>query len=264
MGIIGDSKDLITIYKENKEQIKKPLNYLKEHIWVRIIIIVLVLAVIIGVVLFRINIKIDISQVSINYKEITLNINDTAELNATVLLSNNKTYNKVIWSSNNPDVVSVDKSGKITANKKGTAEITAQASRFGKSAAAVCTVNVNTAPTGYSISLSTDEALTNEIVKVYVTTLPEDNVTNINIYAIAPSGEEFVRKLSDSGYYFYTETGTWKIYAMIENSEGSYIGTKPEEIAYLEVSGKTYNSITEFSGQLLNTENGSFSGLFDW
>lgn len=264
MGIIGDSKDLITICKENKEPIKKILNYLKTHILLSVIITTFVLALIIGAILFILNINVDISQVSINYKEITLNINETAELNATVLLSNNKTYNKIVWSSNNPDVVSVDKFGKITAHKKGTAEITAQASRFGKSAADVCTVNVNTAPTGYSILLSTNEALTTEIVKVYVTTFPEDKVTNITIYAIAPSGEEFIRKLSDSGYYFYTETGTWKIYAMIENEEGNYIGTKPEEIAYLEVSGKTYNSLNEFSGQLLTQENDLFSGIFDW
>ncbi len=264
MGVIGDGKDLITIYKENKGQIKKVFHYLKEHIGLSIIIIIFILAIIIGAVVLYINVKIDISQVSINHRELTLNINDTEELNATVLLSNNKTYSKVIWSSNNPDIVSVDKFGKITAHKKGTAEITAQTSRFGKSAAAVCVINVNTAPTGYSILLSTDEALTTEIVKVYVTTLPEDNVTNITIYAIAPSGEEFIRKLSDSGFYFYTETGTWKIYAMIENSEGSYVGTKADEIAYLEVSGETYNSISEFSGQLLDFENGLFSGLFDW
>ncbi len=232
-------------------------NILKSIIFAAIILVVIVF----GICIY-IESQVTISQVSINHTEITLSPDETAELYATVLLSNNKQNSKVTWSTNNPDVVSIDKFGNITAHEKGTAEITAQAKHFGKFATAVCTVNVKTAPTGYSILLSTDEASTSEIVKVYVNTLPEDEVTNITVCAEAPSGEIFARQLSDDGYYFYTETGTWKIYAVIENSTGSYTGTKPDEIAYLDVSGKTYSKMDDLPGMILGSNSDIFSELF--
>lgn len=247
--------------ERNKKIIDKILIYLKNHKWLCVTIIAVILIFVIGAIVFHIEKQITIAQVSVNYNDVTLDIGETEELYATVLLSNNKQLDEVVWSSSNTNVVEVDQIGKITAVGKGTAEITAQATRFGATMNAVCTVNVKTKPTGYSILLSTDAASTSEIVKIYVETLPEDEVTNITVCAIAPSGEKFTRKLSDDGYYFYTETGTWTVYAVIENASGSYTGTKPEEIAYLEVSGTTYNSMENFPGMMFDPSSSLFSGL---
>ena len=237
MGVI---KNTIEDLKELKDLMPKIKEFIKKHKWKIIFIGAPILICVIIVILVLVQMQFAISQVSINYSEITLGLGETAELHATVLLSNNKQNNKVVWSSSNPSVISVDQSGKIIALERGTSEITAQASWFGKSMSTVCTVNVKTKPTGYSILLSTNSASTSETVKVYVKTLPEDEVTNIDIYAVAPSGEVFQRKLSDNGYNFHTETGTWTIYAVIENSIGSYTGKEPDEIAYLDVSGTAY------------------------
>ena len=233
--IIDIMKKIINLKKYNFYTIKDLYIKIKNNIKIVITLLIVAILIIAPGIYFFIESKITISQVSINYTELTLRPDETAELYATVLLSNNKQHSKVVWSSNNSDIVSVDEFGKITAHKKGTAEITAQAKQFDKYDTAVCTVNVKTEPTGYSIYLSAYTASTSDKIKVYVNTKPEDEVTNIIVYGIAPSGEPFHMQLSDRGYNFYTEVGRWKVYAVIENSMGSYTGTKPGEIAYLDV-----------------------------
>lgn len=261
MGTASEVKSFLELIKEYFPKLVAAWKQSKKKRIQVIIIASLVLVIGLVAIVFWLQNRITISQVSIDYKEIILSPGETTELHATVLLSNNKQNSKVTWSSNNPSVVSVDKFGVITAVEKGTAEITAQASRFGKSERAVCTVNVRTGPTGYSILLSTDTASTTEIVKVYVNTKPNDEVTNITICAVSPSGEVFTRQLSDDGYYFYTETGKWTIYAVIENSEGSYTGSEPDEIAYLDVSGTTYETMDDLPGILFNSYGDILSGM---
>ena len=226
-----------------------------------IVIFITILAVAAGAIVFHFENKITISQVNIDYKNLDLQMGDTAILHATALLSNGKTYNNIIWYSSNPSVAEVDSDGAVAAVSKGTAEITAQATRFGKSSFVVCTVTVKCAPTGYSILLSANEAATTEIVKVHVYTLPEEEVNKITIYAVSPSGQAYKRALNDDGYYFYNETGRWTIYAEIENSSGSYIGKEEDEIAYLDVSGQTYRSLDELPGILFGTYGDILEGM---
>lgn len=75
--------------------------------------------------------------VTLNKSEITLNINGTETLTATVK-PDNATNKTVTWTSDKPEIASVDNSGKVKAVAKGTAIITATAN--GKSA--ICTVTV--------------------------------------------------------------------------------------------------------------------------
>lgn len=258
----GYANKIIELKKYNYYPIKGSYIRFQKNIKTIIIISLIAILILVPVIYLFIEINTTISQVSINYTELTLRPDETAELYATVLLSNNRQHNKVVWSSNNSDIVSVDESGKITAHKKGTAEITAQANHFKKFDTAVCTVNVKTAPTGYSILLSTDVASTSETVKVYVNTNPKDEVTNITVYGIAPSGKPFPRQFSGNGYNFCTETGRWKVYAVIENSMGSYTGTKPNEIAYLDVYGKTCDEGDDLQGIIEESSSYILSELF--
>lgn len=260
--IIDLLKKILNFKKYDIYVIKGLIIGIKKNITTIIIIsLIAILFLILGICLL-IEINVTISQVSVNYTELTLRPDENAELYATVLLSNNKQHNKVVWSSSNSDIVSVDESGKITAHKKGTAEITAQAKHFDKYDTAICTVNVKTEPTGYSIFLSAYTASTRDTVKIYVNTKPEDEVTNKIIYGIAPSGKPFHFQLSDKGYNFCSETGRWKVYAVIENSMGSYTGIQPNEIAYLDVYGEICSEDDNLQRIIEDSSSCIFSELF--
>ena len=68
---------------------------------------------------------------SIRHREIKINSSDEmfADKPATVLYSNNRTDNRVVWTTSNEAVASVDENGVVIAIAPGTAVITAQASK---------------------------------------------------------------------------------------------------------------------------------------
>lgn len=78
-----------------------------------------------------------VDSVTLNVTELTLAVNDTAELTATVL-PDNATDKTVTFTSQYPNVVSVSASGQLTALATGVSEVTASAG--GKSATCVVTV----------------------------------------------------------------------------------------------------------------------------
>ena len=179
-----------------------------------------------------------VQKVTLNYILLDIIVGDTASLLATVTYSDNTTDNSVIWISSNPSVAEVDSDGNITAMSVGTTTITAQASKNNDAKDESCTVTVinpPSEPTGYSIRLSTDQAIINETFKVYVTPYEED-ITGIQIYTISPSGLLDDFPLSDDGKYcVYTETGIWTIYASVENEAGVYMAQKPEDYVTIEI-----------------------------
>ena len=63
--------------------------------------------------------------IQINVSSVTLNVNDTTQLTATVL-PKDATNKTITWSSSNTEVATVDKNGKVTAKKKGSAKIYAR------------------------------------------------------------------------------------------------------------------------------------------
>ena len=82
--------------------------------------------------------KTDVTSVTLNKSEITLDIGDTETLTATVL-PENATYKTVSWSSDKPAIADVDDDGTVTAKADGTAVITATADGVSDT----CTVTVN-------------------------------------------------------------------------------------------------------------------------
>ena len=84
---------------------------------------------------------IDVDSVTLDKTSLDLTVGDSATLNAKVE-PENATYPTVIWTSSNPNVATVDSTGKVTALKPGTAKITASAG--GKTA--TCTVTVSREP----------------------------------------------------------------------------------------------------------------------
>ena len=82
--------------------------------------------------------RVAVTGVTLNKSTLSLMINETATLKATVK-PDNATDKSVTWSSSNTKVATVDKSGKVTAVAVGTATITAKAG----DKSATCTVTVD-------------------------------------------------------------------------------------------------------------------------
>lgn len=57
------------------------------------------------------------------------------------------------------------------------------------------------------------------------------------LYAKAPSGEVHTPPIDENNlYHFYTEAGTWTIYAALRSSRGTYEASKPEDFVTIEVN----------------------------
>ena len=86
-----------------------------------------------------------VTGVTLNQTEVTLDINQTLTLVATVA-PENATNKAVTWASDNTGVATVDNSGKVTAVAAGTANITVTTADGGKTATCAVTVNPATEP----------------------------------------------------------------------------------------------------------------------
>lgn len=84
---------------------------------------------------------IPVSKIDLNETAYTLKKDETLQLTA-VITPNDATYQTVTWTSDNPDVASVDATGKVTALKSGTANIVAAATDESGVKSAACAITV--------------------------------------------------------------------------------------------------------------------------
>jgi len=175
-----------------------------------------------------------ITQVMLSDNVLSMTTGDVGALSATVLYSNNAESSEVHWASSNKAVVQVDDNGQITAVSAGSATVTAQASNRKSTMSAECIITVTDPMNGYSISVQRT-ALKNY---VYIYVQPEDDdVSQITIYAKAPSGVVHTPNVGRNDlYHFYTETGTWTIYAALKSPRGTYEASKPEDFVTIEIT----------------------------
>lgn len=120
---------------------------------------------------------ISVTGVTLNSSSLSVETGKTGQLTATVAPAN-ATNKAVSWSSDNTDVVTVDNTGKVTAVKAGTANITVKTTDGAKSAKCVVTVkNASVPVTG--ISLDKAEASVEEEATTQLTaTVTPSNATN--------------------------------------------------------------------------------------
>ena len=182
-----------------------------------------------------------ITQVMLSDYSLTMNTGDVGALSATVLYSDNTEGSDVLWVSSNKDVVQVDENGQLSAMSAGSATVTAQAANRKSSESAECVVTVADPLKGYSISVQRT-AVENY---VYIYVHPEDDdITQITLYAQAPSGEVHTPSMGGNNlYHFYTETGTWTIYATLKSQHGTYEASKPEDFVTIEVNDVSPNEM---------------------
>lgn len=203
----------------------------------RILFLSLLLFIIVVIAIFMYKSSITVTKVTLSKSILITTINDTPSLTATVLYSNNSTDNAVVWISSDESVAIIDKNGNIKILSSGTTTITAQASRNNSTEFAECQLIVKAPPSGYSISVQ--QIYIDSYAFIYITPYDSD-VTNIQIYGKSPSGQIFAPTKSENNlYHFYTECGTWTIYASIENNVGIYEAQKPEDFVTIEVTNIT-------------------------
>ena len=99
---------------------------------------------------------------------------------------------------------------------------------------AECIITVVNPLNGYSISVQRT-AVENY---AYIYVQPEDDdVSQIIIYAKAPSGVVHTPNVGRNNlYHFYTETGTWTVYAALKSQRGTYEASKPEDFVAIEIN----------------------------
>lgn len=155
--------------------------------------------------------------VSLSNDNLSLKINDTKTLTATVSPVN-ATNKSVKWSSSNSDIVSVDSNGKLTAKGVGTATITVTTVRGGKTA--TCKVTVYIPVTGVSLnktSLTVDPDETSTLIA----SVQPNNATNKNV--IWSSSNSEVASVDSNGTVVAKKAGTTVITAKTE--DGSFKST---------------------------------------
>ena len=135
---------------------------------------------------YTMSVKIPVASVELSQTEITLEVDGTATLTATVK-PDNATNKTVTWKSDKENIATVDNNGKVTAIAQGTTKITATAD--GKSAN--CTVTVTAKPVSVTGIELDKTAITLEIdeTETLTATLTPDNATDKTVtWTVAPSG----------------------------------------------------------------------------
>ena len=119
------------------------------------------------------DVKIGVTSVTLDKTDLTLDVNGTAKLNATVK-PDDATTKTVTWKSDNEGVAIVDNSGNVTAKAAGTATITATVD--GKSASCKVTVNGQTTVPVASVKLNqtTLELIAGKEATLTATVKPDD------------------------------------------------------------------------------------------
>ncbi|MBD5411455.1 MAG: leucine-rich repeat protein [Treponema sp.] len=170
-----------------------------------------------------------VQEVTLNTQSITLEVDKTQKLYATVT-PDNADEKDVSWSSSDPSVVTVDDNGTVTAKKEGNATVIAKAG----DKQATCTVTVNPKPiTMENGSINKDGVLTS-YWGTYTTVIIPEGVTGIgnmvfgSLMVDKRIGEitipSSVTNISPSAFYLCTVTtvnyeGTLSQWCMMNNSQ---------------------------------------------
>jgi len=235
---VGFGANLLTIisaFKDPKELIDKLSSLNKRQKILGTILLILIAGIaVLAYICFSGAFTSTITQVVLSDYSLSMNTGDVGALSATVLYSDNTEGSEVLWVSSNEAVVHVDENGQLTAVSAGSATITAQAANRKSTQSAECIVTVLEPLKGYSISVRRT-AVENY---VYIHVRPEDDdISQIVLYAQAPSGEVYTPPIDENDLYrFYTETGVWTVYAALISPRGTYEASKPEDFVTIEVN----------------------------
>ena len=233
---------IISAFKDPKELVAKLRGLSKRQKVLAALLLVLILGIIIlAQAFFTGAFTPTITQVMLSDYTLDMRTGDTGALSAAILYDNNTAGSEVLWVSSNTAVVQVDEKCLLTALSAGSAVVSAQASNRKSTQSAECLITVNDPLKGYSISVQR----TTVENYVYIFVQPEDDdISQITLYARAPSGKVYTPDVNGSDlYHFYTETGTWTVYAALKSPRGTYEANEPEDFVTIEVDDVSPNEM---------------------
>lgn len=196
-----------------------------------------------------------VSSISMNKSVLTVMVNKTAKLKATVKPSN-ASYKTVNWTSSNKEVAIVDSRGNVTGLSVGSCNIKAQAKDNGKKAV-TCYVNVvNPVPTSSIIVSAKDLVMIKGQSQLLSYTVTPSNHTDKITFA---SDNKAVATITSAGKIYARRTGTATI--SITSSSGkqslvkvtviglnkTVLNLEQYDTETLQVDGVAANTITWYS-----------------
>lgn len=188
----------------------------------------------------NVNVIYPVSGVTLDKSEVDLLVGQTLNLNATVAPAN-ATCKDIIWSSNNPDYVSVDENGKVTALDGGRATITATTKD--NAFVASCVINSIVPVKGISLGYNEVEAYVDEEFTMYYTFAPE-NPTDIEVKW--SSSDENVATVSEDGTVKILSEGNATI-TVTTNDGGFKDSCLINATKYIEATGITIDESLELA-----------------
>jgi len=161
-----------------------------------------------------------VTGITLDKSSLTLFVEDTYTLDATVSMNPGSVNDQVEWTSSNPDVAKVDYTGKVTALSMGTATITAK-TVFGEFTA-TCDIIVN--PSDLSITLNKSELnlKIGETEYLIATILPENVPSQEIIWTIEDNalwdGENYFATVGQDGLVSALNEGTETIIVTVKST----------------------------------------------
>lgn len=179
---------------------------------------------------------IPVTGLELNFRELSMYVNNTETLFVTVYPSN-ATEQSVIWTSDNTDIVSIDENGNIKALKEGSATITAMIKGYDFSAN--CKINVSLPVirvTGVTLNQTKLEMYTGKKMKLNAIITPE-SASNKNVRWT--SSNDDIATISSTGEVYAIQSGSVIITAT--TIDGNYSATcsvliKSEAISVSSIS----------------------------
>lgn len=145
--------------------------------------------------------------IALNYTELAIDKGSTEQLTAKITPEDTTEDKTITWTSSDPEIVSVDSDGKVTAHKTG--KVTVKASAVGASAS--CEVTVLSPMTGIALDKSTLTLNRNTTDKLTVSFLPVDTTSKREITWSSSAPE--VADVDKHGNVVAYNIGTTKITA---------------------------------------------------
>ena len=161
-----------------------------------------------------------VSKIALEKKEYRIAKGSTQKLVADVL-PESASIKKVTWNSSNPDIVSVNQTGYLTAKKVGTATITCEATD-GSDACASCDVTVYQRVTGLTLSTTQRVLITKGKTKNLSATVFPKDATNKKLKW--SSSNTYVASVGDYGTLTANHVGECVI--TVSTTDGSNISKK--------------------------------------
>jgi len=178
----------------------------------------------------------DVSGVELDQTNLTLGVDETAKLNATVTPENAKDKS-LTWSSSDSDVVSVDEDGNIKALKAGKATITVTTKDGGYTAKAEITVKEGiVSVTGVSLNKTSLDLTVNASATLTATVKPS-NATNKGV--TWSSSDSSVATVDSNGKVTAKKAG--KVTITVTTKDGQYKADCIVEVTKIDVTGVSLN-----------------------